>query len=211
MGGGEVRERKANNEQGKHLTQCERREPAEEAGCPPKLSHILDFRELTTGEGGRHLSYLHTGVPQLRSSIIPSLSFAQRTRTQAPMFEPLLQALDTRNGRAHTTEKDAGQKDATWTQTWAMASNQGLPFLPLSSLHHHLSLSYPQLPVPFHSLYSTPFFALIQACTKEESVQTSSKCSKQSPEKCMCDLMGATDECSMLSIFRATMEKWNRS
>lgn len=144
--------------------------------------------------------------PLLHSSmdILPHhLSSTQRACTQAPMFEPLLQALDTRNGRAHhESKKMLGKKDdATWTQTRAMASNQSLPFPasfitppppPLSLMFSSTARS-PFIPLTFHS--SPLSFSKLRACRKETSDQEKVG---QRPEKCKCDLTGATIEFSML-------------
>lgn len=80
----------------------------EEVGCHPEtLPHLgLPWTYHGWRQGG---ATYHNSTRALSPSFAhpspnpPHLSFAQRACTQAPMFEPLLQALDTRNGRAHIT------------------------------------------------------------------------------------------------------------
>lgn len=55
--------------------------------------HTLDSRDLATGKGGTACQPV--SVPPLPIFILP-LTPSLKEHTQAPMFEPLLQALDTR-------------------------------------------------------------------------------------------------------------------
>lgn len=159
-GGGEVSERKANNEQGKHLTQCERREPAEEAGCPPKLSHILDFRELTTGEEKGGATY-HTYTQACPSFVHPS-SLAYPSRKEHVHRHLCLSRCCkhwTREMAVRTLEKKTlgkktlhGRKHGRWLQTRACPSCLCHHSI-TTSLSHILNCLFPFIPyIPLLSL-----------------------------------------------------------
>lgn len=156
----------------------------EEVGCRPEtLPHIINFREVITGEDRVAPPTLTPRGRRPPPSFIrhPSpfhLYFAQRSCTQAPMFEPLLQALDMRNGRAHIMRAKRrqaksttlhGRKHERWLQIKACHS-----CLPHHSTTTSLSLSCPpQLPVSlsFPSLFTpshtmTFYFFKLPACKK---------------------------------------------
>lgn len=79
--------------------------------------------------------------------------------TQAPMFEPLMQALDTTNGRTRRR-----YVNATWTQHGRWLQTRASPFISFSTP------SFPFPPLPHRSplpslclLFPPPFFFLLDA------------------------------------------------
>lgn len=141
--------------------QCERREPAEEAGRPPKLSHILDFRELTTGEEKGGATY-HTYTQACPSFVHPS-SLAYPSRKEHVHRHLCLSRCCkhwTREMAVRTREKKMlgkktlhGRKHGRWLQTRACPSCLCHHSI-TTSLSHILNCLFPFIPyIPLLSFF----------------------------------------------------------